>query len=209
MCRRYVSPDQSSIEREFDLIPAQWQFSANFNVAPSQAVPAIRVIEGQPDPVLLNWGFGDHGTFNLPIEALKLDAGDHSLLARAQRCIMPALGFYEWHVNADGSKRPFYIHAEDQDVCGFAGFWERESCTIINMPANAMMAKIGAIEARMPAILARDMRDLWLYGSAANAAAALAQYPADRLVAYAVSARVNSLDNNDETLIEPLEMDVD
>jgi hypothetical protein len=33
-----------------------------------------------------------------------------------QRCIIPALGFYGWHVGANGTKRPFYIHLEDQET---------------------------------------------------------------------------------------------
>jgi putative SOS response-associated peptidase YedK len=209
MCRRYVSPDEATIEREFDLVPSEWQFPANFNAAPSQAVPVIRVVEGQPDPVILNWGFGEYGTFNVSMETLDLAAGDRSLLAHGQRCIIPALGFYEWHAKRGGAKRPFYIHVEDQAVFGFAGLWERDSCTIITVPGNAMMAALESGSGRMPAILAHDQRDVWLYGSAANAAAALGAYPAEKMVAYAVTARVDSLSNNDETLIEPLETDVD
>jgi putative SOS response-associated peptidase YedK len=33
--------------------------------------------------------------------------------------------FYEWHVNPDHGKQPFYIHVDDQDVLGFAGLWAR------------------------------------------------------------------------------------
>ena len=209
MCRRYVSPDETSIEREFDLVRTEWESPTNFNAAPSQLVPTIRVTDGQPDPVLLKWGFGEYGTFTVPIETLKLSAGDPGLLANGKRCIIPALGFYEWRVDGKGAKHPFFIHAEDQAVFGFAGLWEQHSCTIITLPANPMMAQIDNTQARMPAILTRDMRDVWLYASALNAAGALAAYASDRLVAYAVSSRVDSLDNNDETLIEPLETDVD
>jgi putative SOS response-associated peptidase YedK len=38
---------------------------------------------------------------------------------------------------------------------------------------------------------------------------ALAAYAGERLLAYAVSDRINSPRNNDETLLEPLETDVD
>ena len=190
-------------------MPSEWQFSANFNVAPSQAVPAIRVIDGQPEAVLLGWGFGAHETFNVAGEMLNLAAGDSSLLARAQRCLIPALGFFEWHTTGGGAKRPFYIHLEDQDAFAFAGLWERDSCTIITVPANALMAELHDSLGRMPAILAREQREVWLYGSVAHAAAALAAYPAEKMVAYAVTARVDSLSNNDETLIEPLHTDVD
>ena len=209
MSRRYVSPDQISIEQEFDLVRSGWEFPANFNVAPSQAVPVIRVIEGQPDPVLMTWGFGEHDTSNLAVEALRSGGDAHGLLAQGQRCLLPALGFFEWQVAANGVKKPYYIHVEDQDIFGFAGFWERESCTLITLPANPLLAEINNSELRMPAVLTREMRDIWLYGSVSNAAAALVPYPGERLVAYPVGSRVDSLDNNDETLIEPLETNVD
>jgi putative SOS response-associated peptidase YedK len=72
------------------------------------------------------------------------------------------------------------------------------------MPANEMMAEIHNAKARMPAILPREAREAWLFGSEAAARAALLQYPAEKLVAYEVSARVNSPRNNDETLLDPL-----
>ncbi len=209
MCKRYVSPDEASIEREFDLVPAEWEFAANYNAAPSQAVPAIRVVDGQPEPVLLSWGFGEHGTYTVPMEMLNLADDAKSLLAQGQRCIIPALGFYQWRTKSVAGQQPFFVHVEDQAVFGFAGLWERESCTIITVPANELVAEIEDGAARMPAVLARDLRDVWLYGSAVNAAAALAPYPSDRMVAYKVTARVESLSNNDESLIEPLETDVD
>lgn len=208
MCRRFVSPDHVSIEEDFDLVRSAWEFPAHFNVAPGQAIPVIRVIEGQPDPVLLTWGFGEHDTANLPVEALRSGADAHGLLAQGLRCVMPAFGFYAWRVSG-GTRTPYYIHPEDQDVFGFAGFWERESCTIITLPASAMMAQIDNIEARMPAILSREMREVWLYGSTANAAAALAAYTDERLIAYQVGSRVDSLDSDDEALIEPVETNVD
>jgi putative SOS response-associated peptidase YedK len=42
-----------------------------------------------------------------------------------------------------------------------------------------------------------------------SAGTALAAYPDERLLAYAVSARINSPHNNDEALLEPLETDAD
>ena len=42
-CGRYVSPDEASIEREFTLVRAEWQFPPSYNVAPTQNVPVVRV----------------------------------------------------------------------------------------------------------------------------------------------------------------------
>ena len=209
MCRRYVSPDQHSIDSEFDLVRSEWEFAANFNTATTDAVPVIRVIDDQPDTALLRWGFGDPVTHVVTLEMLTSAAVDRGLLTRGQRCILPAMGFYAWRSNASGSRQPFYIRVEDQPVFGFAGFWEREACVMITLPANPLMAAIDNSEKRMPAILSRDMRDVWLYGSPANAAAALTPYPDAGLIAYAVTTRVDSPANNDERLIEPLETDVD
>jgi putative SOS response-associated peptidase YedK len=46
MCGRYVSPNEASIEREFNLVHSEWQFPPSFNVAPAQSVPVIRTVEG-------------------------------------------------------------------------------------------------------------------------------------------------------------------
>jgi putative SOS response-associated peptidase YedK len=53
------------------------------------------------------------------------------------------------------------------------------------------------------------LRELWLFGNLEAAGAALIAYPADRMIAYPVSPRVNSARNNDETLLDPLKTDVD
>jgi putative SOS response-associated peptidase YedK len=38
--------------------------------------------------------------------------------------VIPASGYYEWHVAADGTKQPFYIHAGDNGVFALAGLYE-------------------------------------------------------------------------------------
>ena len=218
MCGRYVSPDEASIEREFNLVRSEWQFPANFNTAPSQAVPAIRSRDGCREGVLMRWGLvplfaqgkpGKYSTFNARRETLETTASFRGPWRNGQRCIIPALGFYEWHVNADGRKQPFYVHLDDQAIFGFAGLWEGQTCTIITMPANELMAGVHNSKGRMPGILAREAREIWLTGSAEAAAAALAAYPSDRMIAYPVDPRVNSTRNNDETLLDPLPAAVD
>jgi putative SOS response-associated peptidase YedK len=74
------------------------------------------------------------------------------------------------------------------------------------MPANALVAEIHNTKQRMPAILAASDRDAWLSGSADAAWAALRPYPAECMVAWPVSTRVNKPANNDAQLtlaIEP------
>lgn len=101
---------------------------------------------------------------------------------------------------------------------GFAGLWApssvdantvTECCSIVTLPANALIAEIHSSGLRMPAMLTRKVRELWLFGPVDLAGTALAAYADERLLAYAVSDRINSPHNNDENLVEPLETDVD
>ena len=156
---------------------------------------------------------GSYSTINARLESVETSASYRAPWKRGQRCILPAQGFYEWHVNEDGSKQPFYIHLNDQPVFGFAGLWDKstaedgtviESCTIITLPANALMADVHNGRARMPAILAREQRETWLSGTADAARAVLQSYPQELMIAYPVSKQVNSPRNNEERLIEPL-----
>ncbi len=221
MCGRYVSPNESAIEREFNLVHSEWKFPERYNVPPTTDVPAIWHNGAATSLTRLRWGLvpffakgvaGKYSTFNARIETLTNSASYRGPWKRAQRCIIPAHGFYEWQVNEDGSKQPYYIHLTDQEIFGFAGLWDRssdasgahtiESCTIITLPANALMAKIHNVKARMPALLTRESRDVWLCGGLDEAAAVLTQYPDALMAATKVSARVNSPRNNDKKLLD-------
>jgi putative SOS response-associated peptidase YedK len=224
MCGRYVSPDEASIEREFNLVHAEWSFPPSYNVAPTQDVPAIRADKsGARIGARLHWGLipfwakgvqPKYSTINATVEKLKDAATWRGPWKRGQRCLMPALGFYEWQVQADGkTKQPFFITLNDQEIFGFAGLWDSsmgadgaavESCTIVTLPANRLMTEIHNLKHRMPAILAREDRDAWLRGSPDDAFHAIKQYPDTHMVATPVGTRVNTPKNNDAKLIEPV-----
>jgi putative SOS response-associated peptidase YedK len=185
-------------------------------------VPVVRMADGEREGVTLRWGLvpffakgvpPKYSTINATIEKLTEGPCWRGPWKRGQRCILAAAGFYEWHVNEDGSKTPFYISCADQPVFGFAGLWESshaadgdalESCTIITMPPNPLMAEIHNVKQRMPAILQSADINAWLAGSTDEARAALKPYPADSMVAWPVSSRVNSPKNNDARLIDRL-----
>jgi putative SOS response-associated peptidase YedK len=64
------------------------------------------------------------------------------------------------------------------------------------------MVDIHNVRQRMPAILAREDTEAWLAGSTQEAHAALKPYPADSMLAWPVSRRVNTPKNNHASLIE-------
>jgi putative SOS response-associated peptidase YedK len=222
MCGRYVSPDDAAIERKFTLVRHEWQFPPSYNVAPTQDVPVVRVNnEGERTGTRVHWGLipfwakgvqPKYSTINATVEKLTDAATWRGPWRRGQRCILPALGFYEWQVQADGkSKQPFYITLNDQEVFGFAGLWDSstgadgvavESCTIVTMPANKLMTEIHNVKHRMPAILCIEDRETWLTGSPEAAFAVIKQYPDTHLLTTPVSTRVNTPKNNDAKLIE-------
>jgi putative SOS response-associated peptidase YedK len=75
------------------------------------------------------------------------------------------------------------------------------------MPANELMADIhntGNNPHRMPAIVRQEDRDAWLRGTLEEARAVLAPYPAGLMLAYEVSTWVNSVKNNEPSLIKPV-----
>ncbi len=226
MCGRYVSPDDAAIEREFELVRSSgMEILPSFNVAPSQSAPVVRSINGVRRVSLMRWGLvpffaqgvpGPYSTINARIETIETVASYRGPWKRGQRCIVPAAGFYEWHLNDNGQKQPFYIKSAEYEVHGYAGLWDSstrddgtvvESFTIITMPANSLMAEIHNApgKQRMPVILARNDYDAWLAGSNDEARAVLKQYPADSMVAWPISTRVNAPKNNDAALIQPVE----
>jgi putative SOS response-associated peptidase YedK len=221
MCGRYSTPQQSEAERYFEVHLLHWQFERSYNVAPSQAVPVIRSADGEREGVMMRWGLvpffakgvaPKYSTINARIETIESSPCYRGPWRRGQRCILPAAGFYEWHLREDGSKQPFFIQAADQAVFGFAGLWDSskredgsvvQSCTIVTMPANAMMAQIHNApgKQRMPAILPLAVAEAWLRGPAADALAVLHPYASELMVAWPVSVRVNSPKNNGPELV--------
>jgi putative SOS response-associated peptidase YedK len=225
MCNRYELHYQQDAQFQ-QLIELGWILPfTNYNVCPTQQVPVVRSVDGRSTGALLRWGLipffangepGKYLTTNARLESMATSPAYRGPWKRGQRCLQLASGFYEWHTDAAGNKAPYYIHLADQAVFAFASLWDRsekadgtvvESCTIITMPANALMHDLhntGNNPHRMPAILSRDVQDVWLKGSVEEAHAILKPYPADLMAAWRVSARVNSPKNNGPELILPV-----
>ena len=133
---------------------------------------------------------------------------------KRRRCLVSADGFYEWKRLDPKTKQPVYIHRVDGDPLAFAGLYERwidaeghrevHTCTIITTTPNATMEPI---HDRMPVLLPPARWEAWLDPSFDDVPALqelLVPAPDTLLTAYEVSTEVNSVRNNDATLIEPL-----
>jgi len=226
MCGRYILAQQAKAEKSFGVQRVRWHDVPSFNVAPGREVPVVRMASaaegGEREGVMMRWGLvppflkGEspkYPTMNARVETMETSPAFRDPWARGQRCVVPALGFYEWQMVPDAPKQPWFVGLANEDVMPFAGLWDRsvkadrtvvESFTIITLPANDFMAQLHSEQQRMPAILRMEDVEAWLSGTPEQARAALIQYPGEHLRTYKVSARVNSARNDDETLLEAI-----
>jgi putative SOS response-associated peptidase YedK len=222
MCDRYVLPDQVAAEREFLPALAWWKFAAKFNVAAQQYVPAIRIHDGQAEGMMMRWGlipsWAEGKPTADPEASIDMDHMEDSNIYRmpwlgSQRCILPASGFYAWQLTSANYRQPYFVRLTNRSVFGVAAVWDRsvseeddviESCSIIRVPANALLADIANSDGRMPAILRRRDYDTWLRGTPVQAKAALQPYNPAWMQAYPVSPRINSNAADDAGLIQPV-----
>jgi putative SOS response-associated peptidase YedK len=121
-------------------------------------------------------------------------------LLHSKRCLVVSDGFYEWRQEGRGPKTPMYITLKDDELFAFAGLWDAwkdadgqviRTCTIITTEPNELMA---SIHTRMPAILSRDAREIWLDTAIRDEHVLLpllAPYPADQMSVRPVSRLVN------------------
>jgi putative SOS response-associated peptidase YedK len=219
MCGRYVIASAPEALRRLFGYADQPNFPPRYNVAPTQAVPIVRQIEGHRRFALVRWGLipswvKDPRTFSLLINARGESAVEKPAFRaamRRRRCLFPADGFYEW--KAEGArKRPYFIRPKSGGPMAFAGLWEtwtgpngeeQETAAIVTTNANRTCA---AIHDRMPVIVEPAAFDLWLDSDkvdAQTAAALIAPAPEGLLEIYEVSTAVNRVANDSPALIEP------
>jgi putative SOS response-associated peptidase YedK len=220
MCGRYTLTSAPEALRALFRYKEQPNFPPRFNVAPTQPIAIVRLVEGERHFALVRWGLlpswvKDPKTFTLLINARGESAAEKPAFRAAmkrRRCLIPADGFYEWQKAGD-RKRPFYVHAKSGAPLAFAGLWETwtgpngeemETGTIVTTQANRTLA---AIHDRMPVIVPPEAFDLWLNCAdvdAKSASALIAPAPEGLLEAYEISTAVNRTADDNPKLLEPV-----
>ncbi len=221
MYDRLVIPDQDQAEQEIAVAHRWWTFSARFNVAPAHSVPIVRMHDGDSEAVMMRWGFVPSpvegavtrlGAAHISNRILESSKDFGKAWVNGQRCIVPVAGFYVWQQAPQGFRQPFYVRLVNREVFGVAAVWARavtmdddviESCALVMVSANRLMAEIDNVDRQMPAILNRDDYQTWLTATPNDARALLQTYPSTRMVSHAVSPRVNYLKYDDPGLIRP------
>ncbi|HMA36199.1 MAG TPA: SOS response-associated peptidase [Chloroflexia bacterium] len=231
MCGRYaLGASKEDLIARFNLAPATSvaESGPRYNLAPGQVHPVV-VQNGAPHLAAMRWGLVPawskepstrYATINARVETLAEKPAYRGPLRR-QRCLVPATGFYEWQVRPDAAgkaaRQAYHMQVLDGDRPGalfaFAGLYdiwhgpdgaELATYTIVTTAANPLLRPI---HERMPVILPRAAEARWLDPAVEDPDALLPllqPYPADAMVAYPVSAAVNSPAQDGPALIAPV-----
>src|ERR1700716_3550142 len=221
MSERLVIPDRADAESDLSVAHPWWQFSVRFNVAVAQGVPVGGRPERESEGVMMRWGRvppsakGDvarPGCAHVRSDALLSSEDSRTAWLYGQRGIVPLAGFYAWQRTQAGYRQPYYVRLVNRLVFGVAVLWERsvtdddeviESCALVTVPANPLLAEIDNTTGRMPAILRREDYDTWLRSRVADASELLETYSQTRMVSHPVAPYVNHLDFDEPRLIQP------
>ena len=199
----------------------------DYNVAPTALVPVVRERAGERRLPEVKWGFlpsyakdvkQKPQPINARIETVAASGMFKRAFARA-RCIVPALGYYEWVVTPTG-KQPHYIHAPEAGLAmaGVVSAWadpardrddpDRWLLSMAIITRDAHVAP-GEVHDRMPACLSPAGYEAWLADDAdpddlLDLLRQESDAVAHTLQHYEVSRDANSVRNNGPGLIHPL-----
>jgi putative SOS response-associated peptidase YedK len=218
MCGRYCITSAPEAIRALFRYPDRPNFPPRYNVAPTQPVPVVRLMEGRRRFALMRWGLipswvKDPKGFALLINARGETLNEKPAFRNAmkrRRCLLPADGFYEWKVEG-GRRRAFHARRPGGGPLAFAGLWETwigpngeevDTAAIVTTQANEEMGKV---HHRAPVIVPPEQFDLWLNSEADARIAAelIAPAPEGSMEVYEVSQAVNKVANDSAELIEP------
>ena len=221
MCGRFLlTAPVEAVQRLFGF-PELPNLTARYNVAPGQAVAAMRLeADRQRHFVWLRWGLvpswsrPDRPVTPLINARAETVAEKPSFRAafRARRCVVFADGFYEWR--QDGNRQPYCVRLADGGPFAFAALWEEAfaqaapadegvagTCALITTGANARMAEV---HHRMPVILSPESLGAWLDPASRpeDLRALLRPLPEEAVTLTPVSKRVNAVENDDAGLLD-------
>lgn len=219
MCGRYTTNLPPEVFEALEITNKEFELHASYNVAPGQSMPVV-VAHSPKQFETMKWGLIPfwakdpkiaYSTINARCEDISSKPAFRAPL-KNRRCLIPASGFYEWEKLDAKHKQPYYFRLKSREWFCFAGLYdvwkdasgyEVKSYTIITTAANSVVERV---HGRMPVILKASDYDTWADNSSYSPELLelLKPYPAHDMVAYPISAAVNSPRNNRPDLIAEL-----
>jgi putative SOS response-associated peptidase YedK len=217
MCGRFfLIASAAEIRRKFtlDRVP---DLMPRFNIAPTQSALIVVGAAKSRSAHMARWGLVPSWSRDLSLAARMFNALAEEIEDKpvfrsafaAQRCLVPANGFYEWQTRG-ARKQPYKIGLRNGALCAFAGLWEKwapetgepvETFTIVTTRANKLVSEV---HDRMPVIVAPADYQRWLTASEATAKRLLVPYTGAMTIA-PVSDRINNIKEDDVGLIAAIQ----
>ena len=219
MCGRFtMATNPEALEERFHARLSTEIAVPTYNAAPSQA--QLTILNDRPDAIVrAAWGFVPEWADGRPDVKPLINARAETVATKPffrdafkrKRCLILADSFYEWKRTGKG-KVPYRIALKTDEPFAFSGIWStvhdaqggvQPTFAILTTESNTLVSQI---HTRMPVILREQDEADWLNPSLALAAAQalLVPLPAELLMAYEVSPKVNSPTYNSLDLLQPV-----
>jgi|CXWL01.1.fsa_nt_gi putative SOS response-associated peptidase YedK len=231
MCGRFTLTkdnfDELAEELDAEASDDRPVYRPRYNIAPTDQHWIVRTKYERRQLLAAKWGLVNSWAADAKGAFRQINArSETAMTTRAfreafelRRCAVPADGFFEW-VGPKDARQPVWFHPPTSgQLVLFAGLYESwrnpadgewmRTFTILTTEANAT---VEPVHNRMPVLLPRDRLDEWLFVPpeekqratyAKELHSLLAPAPLDALVATEVSARVNSVKNDDPGCLAP------
>ena len=210
----------SGANMTFALVDDGQLFAPNYNTAPTHSVPILRTEEQKIVVDAMQWGLVPTWSKDPNVGSKIINARSETITEKpsfrqsvpGRRCIIPMSGFYEWDRTDPKRKVPYFVTREDGGLMLVAGIWTPspalEGRHTFSLITRESVDDLSHIHSRSPVEFQADDALKWM----CNPVPPLELFEPEiqpRFVARKVSSRVNSVRNNDASLIlpdeEPLE----
>lgn len=216
MCGRfYLTATPADIKKKFNVDDVR-NLVPRYNIAPTQLSPIVFEVGKGRGLRMARWGLVPSWSRDLSLGGSMINAPADTIEDKpafrmpfhAQRCLVPASGYYEWQTKGT-KKQPYKIGLRGGAPFAFAGLWDKwapeigepvETFTIITTQANKLVSEV---HPRMPVIIAPADYHRWLTAPDQRAKRLLVPYTSGMTIA-PVSDRVNNIKDDDVGLIAPL-----
>lgn len=219
MCTRYtIVAKAEEVATRFHVDVPDY-YKPHYNAAPAQLLPVITM--DSPEGVSqFYWGLAPERSKNKAISERIINTRIESILEKPvlkkvlknRRCLVLADGYYEWKKLGKKTIVPHRVVRTDRGLFAFAGMWEEyddeygaafHTFSIITTEANSL---VKTLHDRMPLILSPENEASWLNKNTSEQELERIMqkpYALELLDFYSVSPRINSVDVDLPSLIQP------
>lgn len=212
MCGRYAFSVKKIGKWSSILVGTTEAFDDRYNIPPTSIVPVYSA-DGLK---MMRWGLipgwskeptTKYATFNARAESLIEKPAYRNSWKHGQRCLVPALGYFEWKQEANG-KKPFFIRSVLPEPLVLAGIWDlwkndEKEISSFSIVTREAMGMLKDIHSRMPLMLVPDAANRWLTGNIDDAQSILHTAGDVAVQFYSVDPKIGNTHNQGPDLIIP------